>query len=72
MPAQHSLTSPHVNKRRMIHSLYITPKSFKIFKKEKGYFFFGAGAKKTPPFQELCRYSLLYSYISSGHQTAVC
>lgn len=31
-----------------------------------------AGAKKTPAFQELCPYSLLYSYILSGHQTAVC
>lgn len=48
MPAQHSLTSPHVNKRRMINSLYITPKSFKIFLERKRIFFFLALVQKKP------------------------
>lgn len=46
MPAQHSLTSPYVNKRRMINSLYITPKALKIFRKKKDIFFLALVQKK--------------------------
>lgn len=52
-------------------SSYIAAKSF-IFKREKERNIEFCTGKKTSPFQELCRYSSVYSYILSGHRTVVC